>query len=63
MQLITQEHYDLMDQFEKTYKHLPMTREAKEFWPKGHVYTNGQTNDAFIAYRHGYAFARALRQA
>ena len=62
MQLITAEHYELMDQFERDFRHMPLTREAKEYWPKGAIYTNGATNDAFRAYRFGYAFAKAKHQ-
>lgn len=63
MQLHTEEHYELMAQFERDFKHLPTDRkEPKELWPKGYIYCHGPTNDAFLAYRLGYAFGRAVAQ-
>ena len=64
MQLTSQEHYELIEQFERTFiRDMPLTREAKEYWAKGAIYTNGETNKAFLAYRHGYAFGRAKHMA
>lgn len=62
MQLGTAEHYELMAQFERCFNlHLPTARkESKELWPKGYVYCHGPTNDAFLAFRHGYAYGRAV---
>lgn len=62
MQLHTREHAELVEQFKRIYKHLPLQHEAKEMWAKGYVFANGVTNDAFLAFRHGYAFAKALHQ-
>jgi hypothetical protein len=61
MQIHTREHYELMEQFERTFKHLPTAqKEPKELWAKGHIYAHGATNEAFITYRHGYAFGRTI---
>lgn len=54
--LKTQDHYDLMDQFEREFKgEARMDKEAKEFWSKGCVYQHGDLNKLFLAYRRGYA--------
>lgn len=59
--LKTQEHIDLINQFEKIYpKHargsFRLDREDKALWAGGHIYQHGPTNDAFLLYRIGYAF-------
>lgn len=58
--LHTQEHYDLVAQFERDTKYGPFTKESKDMWPKGYVYTHGEINQKFLAYRMGYAYAKAL---
>lgn len=58
--LNTKEHYDLMTQFEKTFNHFRLDREHKRLWQKGIIYQNGEANKAFITYRHGYAFGKAV---
>jgi len=58
MQIKTQEHYDLMTQFEKEFKGMRLDRENKSLWPEGHLYQNGETNALFLAYRRGYALAK-----
>jgi hypothetical protein len=61
MQLHTKEHYDLMAQFEKTFKNERLDREEdKELWAKGRIYQSGKTNELFATYRLGYAFGKAL---
>lgn len=61
MQIHTAEHYELMREFEKCFKHLPTNRkESKELWSKGYVYAHGETNELFLAYRHGYAYGRCV---
>lgn len=54
--LLTKEHYDLMEAFERAYRHKRLGREPKERWPKGNIYQNGDTNELFQAYRLGYAY-------
>lgn len=58
--LKTQEHYDLMDMFEREFKGERMDRENKQLWENGHIYQNGQTNALFLAYRKGYSFGTAV---
>lgn len=58
--LTTREHYDLLEAFERIYRHHRLDREPKELWAKGVVYQNGETNALFLAYRHGYALAKSL---
>lgn len=61
--LKSKEHYDLMAQFEREFKHKRLDREKnKELWAIGHVYENGEVNDLFLAYRLGYTFGQAVAQ-
>lgn len=62
--LWTQEHYDLMAQFEKQFavsipgcyvSSLRFQKEDKSLWTKSRIYQDGATNNLFIAYRMGYA--------
>jgi uncharacterized membrane protein len=57
--ILTKEHYDLMEAFEKTQGKARPSREAKELWQKGIIYQNGQINALFLAYRQGYAYGKA----
>lgn len=54
----SKEHYELMYQFEKEFKHLRLDREDKELWEKGNIYQSGETNNLFLAYRQGYSFGK-----
>ena len=56
--LMTKEHYDLMAQFEREFKHFRLDKESKEYWPSGNVYQDGQVNNIFLAYRRGYALGK-----
>lgn len=58
--LKTQEHYDLVAQFDREFKGSRLDKESKELWPMGRVYQDGGVNERFIAYRQGYAFGKAL---
>jgi hypothetical protein len=61
--LKSKEHIDLMAQFEKLHSGKRLDREKnKELWAKGSVYENGDVNELFIAYRHGYSLAKAIYQ-
>lgn len=63
MGLLSQEHYDLMAQFERQFKgSFRLDKEDKAQWPKGHVYQNGDANNAFLAFRRGYAFGKASQR-
>ena len=56
--LLTKEHQDIMNQFEKDFKHLRLDREDKSLWSKNIIYGNGETNNIFLAYRSGYSFGK-----
>jgi hypothetical protein len=60
MELKSQEHYDLMVSFEREFHGCRLDREAKNFWPMGVVYCDGQVNKLFDAYRKGYALHKSI---
>lgn len=57
MSLFDKEHYELIAEFEKVFKGR-FDKEAKERWAKGYIYQNGEINQLFIAFRHGYALGK-----
>jgi hypothetical protein len=66
--LNTQEHEELIKQFEKDLKasndsflFVPraLGKEPKDSWKRGHIYANMTVNTAFLVYRCGYAFGKA----
>lgn len=61
MQLISQEHIDVMAAFEKLYKHK-LERESRDLWAKGYIYCDGEINSLFIMFRKGYALAKYVYQ-
>lgn len=57
------EHYDLMASFESEFGgSYRLDKEPKELWPRGNVYQHGELNQLFLAYRRGYALAKAIYQ-
>ncbi len=60
MTLLSQEHYDLMDMFEREFKGFRMDREEKSLWAAGNIYQSGETNNLFLAYRRGVAYGKAV---
>lgn len=60
--LKTQEHYDLIAQFDREYKGRRLDKEDKHLWALGRIYQDGAVNELFLAYRRGYAFSKALHQ-
>lgn len=60
----TQEHYDLLSQFERDcgVKDTRAKKEPKELWRMGVIYCHGETNALFLAYRHGYAYGKCVFQ-
>ena len=65
MKIGSQEHYDMLDQFEKSITHsgaysLRFEREDKSLWRLGHFYQHGQTNLYFQAFSLGYTAARCV---
>jgi len=59
MSVLSKEHYELMEMFEKTFWGR-MDREPKDFWSRGQVYQNGEVNELFKAFRQGYAYGRTV---
>ena len=58
--LLTQEHYDLLAQFERQHKGIRADKEEKSLWPKGYIYQDGKVNEMFLAFRNGYALGKAV---
>lgn len=57
----SKEHYELMAQFEKDFKHLRVSREQdKTLFRLGHVYQDGRVNDMYGAYIRGYQFGKRV---
>ncbi len=63
MTLNSKDHYDLIEYFERQFKgNFRLDKEDKSMWPQGNVYQNGDANNAFLAFRHGYAYGRAIER-
>ena len=62
--LNTQEHIDLMAQFENDCKlHIGRTdKETKDLWARGIIYQDGKTNELFLLYRKGYALGKCVER-
>lgn len=60
MKVTSQEHYDLMTQFESEFRGNRLDREPKDMWPQGVVYQDGAVNELFKAYRRGYALGLGI---
>lgn len=62
--LKTQEHINLISQFERDLKinGRYKEKEDKSLWVKGNIYTHGETNSLFLAYRFGYAYGKAYQR-
>lgn len=58
MQIFDKEHYNLMNNFERDFKHLNLERETKDMWELKCIYCNGETNKLFLAYRMGYSLGK-----
>jgi hypothetical protein len=60
--LNSQEHIDLISMFERlpAVKGFRLDKEAKDLWPKGHIYQHGELNELFLMYRHGFAYGKAV---
>ena len=58
MSLFSREHYELLSQFEREFKHSRLDKETKDLWPKGIVFQDGHVNELFLAYRKGHAFGK-----
>ena len=63
MSLVSKEHYDLIDMFEKIFKgQFRFDKEDKATWTKGFVYQHGDANRMFLAFRQGCAYGRSLER-
>lgn len=63
MQIVTKEHYDLMESFERQHKRTVRDREDdKGLWAKGYIYKDGHLNSLFIAFRQGYALGKRMTE-
>jgi hypothetical protein len=60
--LNTQEHIDLMAQFEREVTGRRFDKEDKKLWPIGRIYQHGELNELFLTYRRGYALAKCIYQ-
>ncbi len=65
MQIRTKEHYEIIEAFERAFKHEPrfkngrLDKEDKSSWSKGFVYQDAEVNVLFLAFRHGVAYGVA----
>ena len=60
MKIGTKEHYDMIENFEKNYRHARLDKEDKELWYGGRIYQDGRVNDYFYYFSLGYAMARSI---
>lgn len=60
MQIKSQEHYELMANFERAFKGKRFDKEPKDLWPRGIVYQDGHVNELFDAFRKGYALHKIM---
>jgi len=60
MKLHSKEHYDMMSEFEKTFKRERLDKEEKTLWTKGIIYQDEHVNKLFLAYRVGYALGKVI---
>jgi hypothetical protein len=59
MLLKSHDHYEMMAMFDRLFKGRRLDKEAKDMWPRGHVYQDGHTNELFLAFRQGVAYGQA----
>ncbi len=62
MTLKSQEHEDLMGQFDRESKGARLDKEPNGIWHLGRIYQDGHVNEQFLAYRRGYALAKSVYQ-
>jgi hypothetical protein len=58
MQVGTREFYEILENFERNFKHMRLDKESEEYWNRGQIYQNGETNNSYSAYILGYSFGR-----
>jgi hypothetical protein len=62
MTINTQEHQDIVSQFDRESKGARLDKEPKSIWLLGRIYQDGHVNEQFLAYRRGYALAKSVYQ-
>lgn len=60
MKLNDREHYELMEFFDRQFKHLRLDKETKELWSKSRIYQNDDANKLFLAFRDGVAYGQLI---
>ena len=60
MRVGSSEFYELVAMFDREYRGHRLDKEAKDMWPKGYVYQNGEVNQLFLAYRRGVALGKSM---
>ena len=62
MTLGSKEHQEIMEAFESLKLGRLDREDNKETWKRGNVYQDGQVNELFKIYRHGYSRAKSVYQ-
>jgi len=66
--LQSQEFYDLIDTFERHVKKmnvrvtLRFDKEPKKLWVLGHIYQQGDLNQLFTVFHHGYESGKSIER-
>ena len=60
MKLGTQEHENIMKEFEKLYKYYRLDKEKRGLWGSGLIYQDGEVNKLYQAFILGYATGRIV---
>jgi hypothetical protein len=58
----TQEHYDLIEQFDRQFKGRRLDKEAKALWRQGHVYQDGHVDALYHAFIRGYVLGKSVER-
>ena len=62
MTLNSAAHIEMMDFFDRQYRHCRLDKEPKDMWPKRIIYQNGEINELFLAFRTGVAYGQAVER-
>jgi hypothetical protein len=63
MTLLSSEHYEIIYFFERRFKGaFRLDKEDQSLWSKGSIYQSGDANAAFLAFREGVAYGRAVER-
>jgi hypothetical protein len=66
MTLTSKDHYEMIEFFERNASKFSsvsfrLEKEPKDMWSKGRVYQDGKANDAFLMFRLGVSYGKALQ--